>query len=129
MDVFLQGEWFEFRFPKGKILGLKLKPASYEEQIEWGKGSQESFYGCVTEHIIDWRGLTKNGNEVEPTSENVKTYMSYFLLAKVERIGANLGPAEVKETGPVEDEEKPEQKTLGVHLVEILQNIENFLGN
>jgi hypothetical protein len=127
MDVFIQGEWFEFRFPNGKILKLKLRPASYEEQLKWPDSDQVNFYNLALENVIDW-DLRKGGEKIEPTPENIRENMKYFLTSEVERVGGP-GEAAIAESGPVEDEEKSRRRTLGSCLISILQNIENFLGN
>lgn len=129
MDIFLQGEWFEFKLPKGKILKLKLSPASFEEQLKWQESDRVGFYDLALEHVIDWEGLTEGGQKIEPTQENVKKYLQYFLTSIVERVGDSSVIPEDKESGPVADEEKPGRRMLGFFLIDILQNIENFLGN
>jgi hypothetical protein len=129
MDVFLQGEWFEFRFPKGKILKLKLKPVPYQEQGKWEKYGRDNFFEPVMDFIIDWEGLTEDGEKVEPTPENIKKYIPYFLLSEVEHVGKEEKEA-VKESGPTEEEPIIKiGKPLGIYLLDILRNIENFLGN
>ena len=113
-----QGAWFEFPMTKGRVLKLKLRPASGKEKVFLAEKFTETKMGMVDEifapFVMAWN-LTK-GQDAIPCNDDTKAqYLNFYMLETLER-KAPAGPGE----------EAPPEQQIWSRVLEIVKSLDFF---
>jgi hypothetical protein len=112
-----QGAWFDFPMTKGRLLKLKLRPASGAEKIDLSEKFSGTQMGRIAvafaPFVVGWN-LTKGEDPVPCNDETKIQYLNFYLLEEFVQDVPPLG------------EDGPPRKDIWLKIYEIIGSLDFF---